>query len=223
MKNPLAFPKQVTIDLERFHRAGLEQLANMIPHESDELLLKLVISRGLLAMLDEQLERAPVSPEKVSLNAKARLHELRSHGVRPFPKPGVLFRRRQKAHQDAVREIENQHEPDPAEVFNDLGQAEDGDVHAMPHRHVEQYLWVLMPEKMRQSFEDFLDAHPDLDENDALRLLLGRALHQEGFADAPESEDDKKFGEPLGVKEAARREHRAAWRELCRNVARGWR
>lgn len=179
---PKLFPKHITIDLEKFHQDGLQQLAGLLPHEDAQALIKIVISRGLVAMLTSEFERHQPSVQEIAGNmqdAKGRMNELRSHGIRPFPAPGVLYRRRQRALQEAVNEQQNQHEPDPAEVFNDLQPAEDEDVHAMPHRHVEQYLWVLLPEEMRQSFEDFLDAHPGVDENDALRLLLARALDQE--------------------------------------------
>ena len=179
----MPFPSTLHVRLPEFQRSALDFLRERHPHDcTDEELLRVVLSRGILAMMESQLVPAPVSLEEIAGNmqdADARMQELQARGVRPFPKPSVLYRQRQKALQEAVEEEANQQQADPAEVFNDLGQAEDGDVHAMPHRHVEQTLWVLMPEEMRQSFEDFLDAHPDLDENDALRLLLGCALDQE--------------------------------------------
>lgn len=114
MNDPLRFPKRMTIELEDFHREGLEEIADRVPHEDDDELVQVVLSRGIVAMLASAFDHVQRSAEEVMHNlsaAKQRAHELRwsgsfgaselsSRGVRPFPAP---FRDVQEAKETARR------------------------------------------------------------------------------------------------------------------------
>src|SRR5262245_33290308 len=128
--SPSRFPRRITIDLATFHQDGLQQLAGLLPHENAEELLKIVISRGLVEMMTSEFQRHRPAVQETADNmqdTRERMHNLQSQAVRPFPKPGVLYRKRHKAFEEAVEEDVNQRDPNPAEVFNDLGQVEDRD------------------------------------------------------------------------------------------------
>ena len=149
------FPKRITIDLPEFQRSALEEIADRVSHETDSELLQVVISRGIVAVLASEFEQA--GSGKSELSARA---------TRPFPAPSVLFKKRQ-------REIE--------EGKSDLGFSNaPGDEPKRPvlHRHIERYLATPISERLRQRFEDYLDAHPGMDEEEALTTLLQRAFDQ---------------------------------------------
>lgn len=54
------------------------------------------------------------------------------------------------------------------------------------HRHVERYVGTPISEELRQQFEDFLNSHPDIDEENALTEILRLGLRS---ADLGESSD----------------------------------
>lgn len=217
--SPRTFPTRITIDLATFHQDGLQQLAGLLPHENAEQLLKIVISRGLVEMMRSEFQLHPPAVQEIADNmhdTREQTHNLRSQAVRPFPKPSVLYRKRQKAFQEAVEEDVNEREPDPAEVFNDLGQAEDRDT---ADRSDERYITFPIGDRLHQELESALDEHCGHDEETFYAALLDLGLKT--LRERPKVNAD--LGSPLSNKSAARRKHRAEWKALCRNVARGWR
>lgn len=146
---PSRFPQRITIDLATFHQDGLQQLAGLLPHQGPDELLKMVLSRGLVEMLKSEF---------------GRIRGLDSSRV-PFGMKRTL----QEQHA-----MEAEHDKEGARCQRDLGLVEDVGPHA--HRHLPQALSARLSEEMRQALEDFLDAHPDLDENDALSILVRRGL-----------------------------------------------
>ena len=231
--------KRVTIDLERFHVEGLQQLAGLIPHESEDDLLKVVVSRGLVAMLTAEFERQQPSAKEVGQNmmaAQERMRELRSKDAVPAsklrssaqrsdpaasaPAPFGLKRSLDELH---VQEAERDREM--ARMNRDLGLAEAPDDDDAPNRPVGRYIGVPLPEGLRQGLESALNAHPDLEEETLYTALLELGL--KGVLADPKvlrsSRDAQKAALAMGTKESARRQLRAEWRLLCQNVARGWR
>jgi hypothetical protein len=86
--------------------------------------------------------------------------------------------------------MEAEHDKERARFQRDLGLAED--VEPRAHRHLPQALSVRLSEEMRQSLEDFLDAHPELDEQEALSILVRRGLdHTEELEEVIESAREK--------------------------------
>lgn len=214
----LRFPQHVTVHLPEPLRSGLETIADREQHESDEELVQVVLSRGIVVSL------APTSAEEVGENlneAKERMKELRftaalrghkliangqGGGPRSDPShvPFGLNRTWEELHaQDA------EHDRESARMRRDLGLARDDGPRAdepVPHRHVERYLATFVTEELRQSFEDYLDAHPDLGEEEALATLLQRALDQEGHQGPKErkANDMVQLAEKLCAKAARR-------------------
>jgi hypothetical protein len=242
--------RQVTIDLEAFHEDGLQQLAGLIPHESLQGLLKVVISRGLVEMLRSEFERQQPSADEISQNmmtARQRMQELRfkdsepesklrskdavpasklrSSAQRTAPRKSAPapFGMKQSLDELHVREAERDREM--ARMRRDLGLAETPDHEEAPTRPVESYIGVPLPEGLRQGLESALNAHPDLEEETLYTALLELGL--KGVLADPKalrsSRDAQKAALALDAKNATRQQLRAEWRLLCQSVARGWR
>lgn len=213
----MSFPATLHIHLPEFQRRSLDFLREHHPDDcTDEELVRLVLAHGILAMMEAELAPTSVYPEEVASSMQdpsERVRELRSRETesagkssmkrsRAFPsRMNMMIDLKGKEDWADLHARDAEYDRESARMKRDLGLTEDGDgdVHAMPHRHVEQTLWVLMPEVMRRSFEDFLDAHPDLDENEALRILLGRVLDQE--RQAKQTPREKKATEMLRLAE----------------------
>lgn len=231
--------RRITIDLELFHVEGLRQLAGLIPHESREDLLKVVISRGLVEMLRGEFERYQPSVMDVGQNldaAKERMQKLRSKDSvaasklrssaqridsgTSAPAPFGMKRSLDELH---VQEAERDREV--ARMNRDLGLAEttEGETTA-GNRQVENYIGVPLSEGLRQGIESLVNAYPDVEEENlyAALLELGLKKVQEDPKTLAPWAAAGNVGMPLGTK-AAREKLRAEWRLLCKGVARGWR
>lgn len=224
--------KRVTINLERFHQDGLEQLAGLIPHESQEELLKVVISRGLVEMLASKFEghqrliaeRLNTAKERMQpLRAKDALaaSKLRSSAQRTDLGKGAPAPFGMKQSLDELHVLEAERDREMARMTRDLGLAETSETVV---RRVENYIGVPLTEDLRHALESMVRAHPDLEEEKLYAALLALGLTKV-------QEDPKALGPtrsaqdaimPLRSKEAAREALRAEWCMLCRNVARGW-
>lgn len=243
MKSPAA-KKRVTIDLERFHVEGLQHLAGLRLYESPEELLKVVISRGLVAMLTWEFERNQPSAKEVADNldaAKQRMRALHSgdalgapkraastlcssaHSINPTSSAPAPFGMKRSLDELHVQEAERDREM--ARMTRDLGLAETLGDEDGPNRPVGSHIGVPLPEGLRQGLESVLNAHPDLEEENLYAALLELGL--KGVLADPKalrpSKDAQKASLAVGTKEASRQQLRAEWRLLCRNVARGWR
>lgn len=226
---------RVTIDLEKFHQDGLGQLAGLMPNESLENLLKVVISRGLVEMLTSEFERHQPSAREIARNmdaAKERAHPLAkdaaaasklpssAEGIDPGTSAPAPFGLKQSLDELHVREAE--HDQEMARMRRDLGLAETRE--GTPDRQVENYIGVPLSEGLREGLESLVNAYPDVEEENLFAALLELGLKKV-------QEDPKTLapwaaagnaGLPLGTKEA-REQLRAEWRLLCQKVARGWR
>ncbi len=228
--------RRLTIDLEAFHEDGLEQLADLLPHESQEDLLKVVISRGLVEMLTSEFERYQPSARGRAGNmtlVKERMQQplcskdslaaskLRSSARRvdPVASAPAPFGMKQSLDELHVQEAERDREM--ARMNRDLGLAETAENAST--RQVENYIGVPLSEGLRQGLESLVNAYPDVEEENLFAALLELGLKKV-------QEDPKTLapwaaagnaGLPLGTKEA-REQLRAEWRLLCQKVARGW-
>jgi len=126
--------------------------------------------------------------------------------VRPFPAPGVSYRRRRqelvrsilaeefrefcRSHPDLTDEqalsafldaVKDQHPALNEEmVSHGFSDARLDDCNGkVPHRHVELYIAFPISEHARKAFERWLEAHPSISEEDAAALLLERGLQVE--------------------------------------------
>lgn len=192
----------MTVDLAAFHVDGLQQLAGLIPHESPEELLKIVISRGLVAMLTSEFRHYRPSAQEIAGN----MNESQSVSAsvlssRPPMRNALAFPSRMnmmvglmgKEDWAELHARDAEYDRETARMERDLGLTDDGDVHAMPHRHVEKTLSVQVPVELRQPLANFLDAHPEMSEAEALTTLLQRALGQEESVETrPETENQRK-------------------------------
>lgn len=239
MKSPNPSPKsRITLDLERFHVEGLQQLAGLIPSESPEQLLKVVISRGLVEMLTGEFVRMQPSPTEIaeSMNsAKRRMQMLRSKDSVAASKlrssaqridlgtsAPAPFGMKQSLDELHVQEAERDREM--ARMNRDLGLAETPDGDHPLGRQVENYIGVPLSEGMRQGLESLVNAYPDVEEENlyAALLELGLKKVQEDPKVLAQWRAAGNAGLPIGTK-AARQKLRAEWRLLCQSVARGWR
>jgi hypothetical protein len=235
--------KRITIDLERFHVEGLQQLRGLIPHETEEELLRVVISRGLVAMLAGEFERNLPSASEVSHNMMAtreRVQELRSKNAVAASKlrssaqrmepgmsvPGTAgpapFGMKQSLDELHVQEAERDREM--ARMNRDLSLAETPEGDHSLGRLVENFIAVPLSQGLRRGLQSLMNAYPDVEEENLFTALLELGIKRV-------QEDPKTLrpwaaaqdaGLPLGSK-SARRQLRAEWRLLCQNVARGWR
>lgn len=231
--------RRLTIDLEKFHEDGLQQLAGLIPHESVEGLLKVVISRGLVEMLAGEFERYRPSAKDVSPNmlaAREKMEALRSKDgvaaltlrtsarrIDPRTTARTPFGMSQSLDELHVREAERDREM--ARMNRDLGLAETTEGETAGNRQVENYIGVPLSEGLRQGIESLVDAYPDVEEENlyAALLELGLTKVQEDPKVLAQWRASGTAGLPLGTKEATRQQLRAEWRLLCQRVARGWR
>jgi hypothetical protein len=228
MKNRTVFPKRISIDLESFHVDGLEHLAGLRPHETQEDLLKVVISRGLVEMLRWEFERNQPSAKEVAHNldtAKRRMQTLRSSAQRVDVRTSAPAPFGMKQSLDELHVQEAERDREMARMTRDLGLAETLGDEDGPNRPVGSHIGVPVPEDLRQGLESVLNAHPDLEEENLYTALLEVGL--KGVLADPKalrpSKDAQKASLAVGTKEASRQQLRAEWRLLCRNVARGWR
>lgn len=179
------FPQEVTIELPPALRHGLNAVARQSPPQTQEELLQVVISRGIVEMLGRpESVSAPTAHEKLSVRA-----------IRPFPKPSVLYRERRKK-REAVHDS----------LPKDVGFARiDLEPDPVAHRHVERYVGFAMTEEIRQRLEDYLDANPGLSEEEALAALLEEALDLNlahcGSASLPSTDAAKKAARMVGIAE----------------------
>lgn len=230
--------RRLTIDLETFHADGLEHLAGLLPHVSQEELLKLVISRGLVGMLTSEFNRYQPSARERAGNrtsVKERVQQpvrskdsldaskLRSSARRidPVASAPAPFGMKQSLDELHVQEAERDREM--ARMNRDLGLAETAET--VSARRVENYIGIPLTEDLRQALESMVSAHPDLEEEnlyaDLLELGLTKVQEDPKALGPTRSAQDATM--PFRSKEAAREALRAEWRLLCRKVARGWR
>lgn len=204
--NPRSFPKTITIQLPEALRRGLETIATR-EHDDDGDLLLVVLSRGIVATL------APDEPEVRMQELKAR--DASPRPTRPLRIQGIDSGRipfGMKQTLEEQRAMEAEHDNEKARFRRDLGLTEDVDPHA--HRHLPQLSSVRLSEEMRQALEDFLDAHPDLDENDALSILVRRGLeHTTELEDVVQTAREKSASRILNLAEKlyARSKRRCRW------------
>lgn len=162
--NPRSFPKTITIQLPEALRRGLEAIASREPYDDDGDLLLVVLSRGIVATL------APDEDEATKV--QSRQPSLAVRGThRPFPKPSVLYRRKQRkqmeqAQADADSAIAEQEGTEPQRPGSSP--------------RVEGHLPVRVPDEVRKSLEDWLHMHPEVNEEEAITMLLQRGLDHEG-------------------------------------------
>lgn len=185
---PSRFPKRITIDLADladFHRDGLAEIAKRIPFRNEEDLLYVVLSRGILDILSTPNGTEPLSAKEIFEKGEAPSlgSDLSSRaGMRVYPRPGVQYQQRRKEQRDELQATERQHEHEIEQLKADLGFAQ------APHgggtsegvapagHHVESYVPRALPEETRLRLEEFLEAHPEFDQEDALAVLVRRGL-----------------------------------------------
>lgn len=136
--------------------------------------------------------------------------------VRPFPAPGVSYRRRRqelvkgilaeefrdfcRSHPELTEEqalstfleVVKDHHPALHEemVSHGSGEAVRDDCNRKtPHRHVELYVAFPISEQVRRAFERWLDSHPSISEEDAAAHLLELGLKAEHAASNLLSDD----------------------------------
>lgn len=247
MKDPLdlKFPDRLTIELKPFHKEGLEEIASRIPHRDDQELVQLVLSRGILAMMESELERVPVSPQEIARNmnaAKSRMNELTSRDASVLSgettmKNSLAFPNRLnmmvglmgKEDWAELHARDAEYDRETARMDRDLGLADFPDSERenhpgqIPLPHVERYIGLPVGEQLRQDLEDALSMQEGLSEEIFLASLLDlglRTLHER-----PDALDPRKVKEDLRtwVKAAARQKFKAEWKALCTMVARGYR
>lgn len=231
--------KRISIDLERFHVEGLQHLAGLIPHQSEEDLLKVVISRGLVEMLRSEFERNNPSATEVAHNldaAKQRMRALRSgdavgasklrsnaQSIDPRASAPAPFGLKQPLDELHVQEAERDREM--ARMNRDLGLAEAPEDDDRPNRPVANNIGIPLPEPLRRGLESALNAHPDLEEETLYTALLELGL--KGVLQDPKAlrpwAAAQKSDLTVPPKQAVRQQLRAEWRLLCQSVARGWR
>lgn len=118
--------------------------------------------------------------------------------IRPFPAPGVSYRRRRqelmkgilaeefmvffRSHPELTEEqalsafvdaVKDRHPALHEEMVSH------GSKESAPRREVELYIGFPIPEHVRQAFEKWLDAHPSISEEDGAAFLLAKGLEVE--------------------------------------------
>lgn len=229
-------PRRVTVELEKFHDDGLQQLAGLLPHESEEELLKVVISRGLVEMLKSEFERYPPSASDIAKNMNAATAHTGEPQSRHASRGLKLTVRAQGIDSgrvpfgmtqslDELHAVELERDREVARMRRDLGVAETPEGETTPSRRMENYIGVPLSEGLRRGVESMLNAQPGLEEESLFSALLELGLKK--------VQEDPKALQPwaaaqkaalgLSKKEASRQRLRAEWKELCNQVARGWR
>ena len=220
MKNPLAFPKRITVELDDTQQEGLTFLANILPHTSDESLLNEAVGEGLLVMLQrarrsredaaEKGDAPPRAPMKNSLGFPARL---------PVSWDG-------KHDLNEIHAREAEHDKEQARMTRELGlamSADDGDVPGF--RPVENYIGVPLQEGLRRGLESLVNAYPEIEEENLYATLLGLGIKK--------VQEDPKVLAPLkgaqdarpsiATRTASRQRFKAEWKALCNMVANRYR
>jgi hypothetical protein len=180
---PPRFPKRLTIELEDFHRESLDEIAHRIPHDDAQDLIKVVISRGVIAILTEDSE-ASVSVERTADNLAAAKERFRSlqfiegsgiarleakYATRPFPAPSVLFKRRKEQAERAASDLAFAKSRAPTDDT-------DSEPALAAPREVENYVGVPLTPEMQEDLETFLEGHPEADVEIACMTLLQLGL-----------------------------------------------
>jgi len=170
----LDFPESLTIEVPAHVRKALRQIADHEPHENDQRLLLRILSRGIVATFaaeieregDKKLEERLHSLQHGSASAEAPLNA-RAGGI--YGGPGVRYRERHQEHlEQAERDIASANEP---------GEIEPGETRrGLAPRHMESYVASPISEKLRHLFEDYLNDHPGMTEEDALVTLVQLGL-----------------------------------------------
>ena len=170
----LDFPNRITIELPDHLRRALREIADRESHENDAKLVLVLLSRGIVATMAEEIER------EGERKLEERLHSLQhgsssagaplnAHAGGIFGAPGTAYRRKHKERlEQAERDIASAHEP---------GQHEPGETRrGLAPRHMESYIGGPIPEKLRHLFEEYLNANEDMSEEDALVTLVQLGL-----------------------------------------------
>lgn len=247
MKDPLdlKFPDRLTVELKPFHKAGLEEIASRVRHRNDQELVQLVLSRGILAMMESELDQAPVSPHEIARNmnaAKNRMNDLKSRDVSAlsdktamnkslaFPsRLNMMVGLMGKEDWAELHARDAEYDRETARMNRDLGLADfpeserENHPAEIPIPHVERYIGLPVGEQLRQDLEDALSKQEGLSEEIFLASLLDLGLQT--LHERPDALDPRKVKEDLRtwVKAASRRKFKAEWRALCNMVARGYR
>lgn len=234
--SPANFPKRVTIDLARFQQEGLAEIADRLPLEDVHELLSVVISRGVVEILNSPILPPPSGRLSESMQApEDRVHEpgskdvvaskLRSSAQRIDlgTNDRVPFGMKRSLDELHVQEAERDREM--ARMTRDLGLAETPEGKPARGRQVENYIGVPLSEGLRQAVESAVNAYPYVEEENLYAALLEvglKKVQEDPKALAPWA-NAQKAGAPLGSKDATRARFRREWRTLCGSVARGWR
>jgi hypothetical protein len=177
----------MTFDLPDALRNGLETIADQEPHSTDEELVAVVLSRGILAMLTEA-HGASISSQEIADNLAAVKERLRSlqltqgpdselptkSAVRVWPRPSVTFKREREQRErelEAERDVGLAEAPEPTD-----GREEERTI--APHRDVENYVACPLTPKMQRDLETFLEGHPEADIEVACMTLLQLGIRQ---------------------------------------------
>jgi len=216
-----AFPKRITFDLATFHQDGLAEIAEHLHLRDVQELVSVVISRGIVEMLGSPtLQHSSGNVvENVQGAPKVASTTERTAPGTSGPAPFGMKRSLDELH---VQEAERDREM--AKMKRDLGLAETPEgVHALG-RQVESYIGVPLSEGLRHGLEAVVNAYPNLAEENLYCALLEiglKKVREDPKALAPSAVAQKAKAR-LSSKEASQ-QHRAEWKALCRNVARGWR
>lgn len=235
--SPTDVPKRLTIDLARFQQEGLAEIADRLPLEDVHELLSVVISRGIVEILNSPILPPPSGQVSENMRpAEDRVRKLGSKVAVPaklrasaqMSDPGtsdrVPFGMKQSLDELHVQEAERDREM--ARMTRDLGLAEAPEGKPPRDRQVENYIGVFLPEGLRQAVESSVNAYPDVDEEHLYAALLEiglKKVQEDPKALAPWATAQWAGAPPLGSKEASRDRFRAKWVTLCGSVARGWR
>lgn len=216
--SPTNFPKRMTIDFARFQQEGLAELAERTPLDDPEKLLSVVISRGIVEIL-----RSPILPP-----AEESTEQIGDTSTKlAFPsRMNMSIDLKGKEEMDELHALEAERDREVARMRRDLGLADtlEGDSRSRGRR-IESYIGTPLPEGLRQGLEAMLNANPGLEEENLYCALLEiglKKVQEDPKALAPRAVAQK-ADVPLDVKKVGREQHRAEWKALCRNVARGWR
>ncbi len=202
-----SFPSSITIDLAEFQRTSFALLRERYPKiESEQELINLVLAKGMLAMLGQEMEKDLVQKGIVLPDSTA--------SARPFPAPSVSFKKRKEKQESeaALGELREHldeflrthpelNEKTVWSALLELGLRRAKEKPDQPTRtqmeaerrtvasHAENYIGLAVDPLQQQAINEFLHAHPHLEEEDAVSILLDlglRAADKEPFAmDSP--------------------------------------
>jgi hypothetical protein len=205
-----SFPSRIQIDLAEHQRSALALLRERYPKvESDQELINLALAKGMLSMLGQEMDKDLAQKGIVLPDSTA--------AVRPFPAPSVSFKKRREKQEVAgalgeLREhldefLRTHPELDEKTVWSallDLGLQRAKKAPDQVSRtevvvgrravasYAENYIGMAVDPLQQQAINEFLQAHPHLQEEDAISILLDlglRAADREPFAmDSPKVE-----------------------------------